>query len=250
MRAMRYRQGHENRRLDSLEHPGAAATPLALQGPRRRATALAPGGAPPGPRSLHQSGRLMAWLRVEEGIYRAVNPVTSRPWPGLFIKLSIRGKPAFVSAKTRNLKVARLRRADRQLRGQRGEAVLSGKLTVALLCDQLQTHYEVNATWNRNKRYALDLIRRELGTFHPAGLVTEHHDHIEAMQARWIRAGMTPATVNRYSNYLRRALRWAQIKGRLGTIPIVSRLDESGSRRGKMLPAEDADRLLPALASW
>jgi len=192
----------------------------------------------------------MAWQRVEEGLYRAVNPATGRPWPGLFMKLSVRGKPTFVSAKTRNVKVARLRRADRQLRGQRGEPVVSAKLTVAKLLDDLQRHYELDGTWNRNKRYALDLIRKELGPLHPAALVTEHQDHIEEMQARWKRAGMTNPTSNRYANYLRRALRWAVIKGRLGTIPIVGRLDESGSRRGKMLPAEEAERLLPELAPW
>src|SRR5215475_3837878 len=138
----------------------------------------------------------MAWHRVEEGIYQAVNPATGTPWPGLFLKLSVRGKPQFISAKTRNLKTARAKRYDRLAQAGRGEPVVSGKLTVGTLCDQLQAHYELDGRWTRDKRRALQLIRAALGRVHPAELVTAHHDLIEDMQASWKRAGMTNPTVN------------------------------------------------------
>jgi integrase len=192
----------------------------------------------------------MAWRRVEPGIYRQVDPTTGKEWPALYVKVSIRGRPRFLSAKTQHLKAARLRRADQELKAGRGEPVISGKLTVGKLCDQLQAHYELDDRWTRDKRRALLLIRVALGRVHPADLVTEHHDLIEDMQASWKRTGMSNPTINRYCNYLRRALRFAVTKGRLGSVPIVTRRDESKSKRGRYMPPEHAARIAAELAPW
>jgi integrase len=192
----------------------------------------------------------MAWHRVEEGIYQAVDAGTGTRSPKLYIKGSIRGRPFGPEATgTTSIKKARLLRADKMLKAARGETVVSGKLTMADLCDALESHYRLNDRWNRNKQHALNLVRRDLGRIHPAALVTEHHDHVEAMQAAWKRSGMTNPTINRYCNYLRRALRWAVTKGRLTAIPVVPRLSEKGSRRGKYLPPGEAARLLAELAA-
>src|SRR5262249_45007474 len=137
----------------------------------------------------------------------------------------------------------------KMLKGARGETVVSARLTVADLCDALEAHYRLNEKWNRNKRRALDLVRRDLGRVHPADLVTEHQDQIEAMQTAWKRSGMSNPTTNRYCNSLRRALRWAVRKGRLTAIPIVPRLSEEKSRRGKYLPPAEAARLHAELAA-
>jgi integrase len=61
---------------------------------------------------------------------------------------------------------------------------------------------------------------------------------------------VTNATINRRCNVLRRALRFAQRKGRVGVVPLVGRLDESKSRRGRYLAIPDAERLTAALAPW
>lgn len=193
----------------------------------------------------------MAWRKVEPGIYQAINPATGTPWPRYFVKYSIRGKPVGpVSAQTRSIKAARQFLRDQEGRGRRGEPVVSGRLTVGALCDALRDHYEVNDAWTRTKRHALDLIRAELGKVHPADLVTEHHDLILDMQAKWKRAGLTNASVNRYCNFLRRALRLGAQKGRLGTIPIVGRLDESKGARGRYMPPEHAEAIEGELAVW
>jgi integrase len=194
----------------------------------------------------------MAWQRIpnEHGLYRAVDPTTGKVRPTVYARYSVRGRPKFVSTRTSSIPKARLYRADKVLKGARGELVVSGRLTVAHLLDGLEARYRLDDAHTRTQKAHVAMVRAALGKVHPAELVTPTHDLIEELQARWKREGVTNATINRRCNVLRRALRLAAKKGKLAVVPIVGRLDESSSVRGKYLPVPESERLQAELPPW
>jgi integrase len=189
----------------------------------------------------------MAWSRVEQGIFRIVNPAGGL-YPAYYVRFSVRGRERFESAKTTSIKQARLYLASKHLASARGEPLVPGRITVAELLDDLGRAYELNGKLTRTKRAHLQLFRDALGHLHPTDCTA---DVVEELQRTWRATGtVTAATINRRCNVLRRAFRWGQRKGKIAFVPYVGRLDESTSPRGRYLPAPDARRLEVELAAW
>jgi len=192
----------------------------------------------------------MAYHRVEEGIYLAISQRTGKTGTMFQVKYSVRGQPVMESAKTDNLKQARLYRASKLLGSARGEPTGNARLTVGDLLTALEHEYEANDKLTRTKRAHLELFRQAFGRVHPADLVTAQRDLIVELRSRWKKAGTTNATINRRFNVLRRALRLAQQKGKIAVAPLIGRLNEDKSLRGKYLPPELADRIEAELPAW
>jgi integrase len=189
----------------------------------------------------------MAWHRVEEGIFRLVNPAGGL-YPTYYVRFSVRGRERFESAKTTSIKQARLYRASKQLATARGEPLAPGRITVTELLDDLERTYALNGKLTRTARAHLQLFRDALGHLHPTDCTA---DVVEELQRTWrATETVTAATINRRCNVLRRAFRWGQRKGKIAFVPYVGRLDESASPRGRYLPAPDARRLEAELAAW
>jgi integrase len=192
----------------------------------------------------------MAWQRVEAGIYRGISRRTGKLCPALYVKYSVRGTPVFESAKTRDIKKARLYRTSKLLGAARGEPLGASRLTVGDLLTALAVEYEANDKLTPTKRAHLALFWAAFGKVHPADLVTVQRDLIVELRSTWKRAGVTNATINRRFNVLRRALRLAQQKGKIAVAPLIGRLTESHSLRGRYLPPEVADRIEAELPGW
>ena len=94
-------------------------------------------------------------------------------------------------------------RVDRIAEIKRGERTAAGdKLTVSDLLDLVVTDYEVNNCRSLEGTIGqLEAVRVALGTRRASDVATEA---IKRMQARWLEAEISPATVNRRCDKLRR----------------------------------------------
>jgi integrase len=179
----------------------------------------------------------MAWHRLKDGLYRQRRPDGTGDYPTIFARYSVRGRRRFESTQTGNLKEAQLVLAAKQLAGRGGAPVVSGRITVGDLLDDLTRAYALNDRLSRTKRAHLARLRDALGHLRPPDVTA---DVIEQLQTTWLRTEpIKRATVNRRCNILRRAFRVAQRKGKIAHVPHIGRLDESDSVRGRhMTPAE------------
>jgi hypothetical protein len=155
----------------------------------------------------------------------------------LWIRYTIRGHKYREPVETTSRKKAADLRVDRIAEIKRGERTASGdKLTVSDLLDLVVTDYQVNSCRSlEGTRGQLEAVRTALGTRRAPDVTTEA---IKRMQARWLEAGASPATVNRRCDKLRRGFRLAQQAGLLHLVPYVPRLKEP-KHRGRYIRPED-----------
>jgi hypothetical protein len=142
-------------------------------------------------------------------------------------------------------------RATRIAEHAKGERTVESRtLTVAAVLAAVLTDYELNHRRSLDTaRGRAKAIAAALGPDTRAVDVTT--DRVQGMQRDWLRAGITPATVNRRCNLLRRGLRLLLRARRLPFVPDIPRLREP-KRRGRYITPTDAEALrqyLPAYAA-
>jgi integrase len=166
---------------------------------------------------------------LPEGVYRRGGK--------LWIRFTAAGHKYREPVTTTSPKKAAQRRIDRIAEVKRGESTPEGRtLTVGALLDLVVTDYTVNgyrsATGTRSQ---LEAVRAVLGTVRAEDVTTAA---IQRMQAAWLAAGASAATVNRRCDKLRRGFRLAQQGRRLHLVPHVPRLNEP-KRRGRYIRTTD-----------
>jgi integrase len=176
---------------------------------------------------------------LPEGVYRR--------GPHLWIRYTVRDHKYREPAETRSPKKAAQRRIDRIAEVKRGERTpMTDSLTVSVLLDLVVTDYAVNARRSAESGQAqLEAVRTAFAGWHAADVTT---DAIQRVQATWLAAGTSAATVNRRCDKLRRGFRLAQQGRRLHLVPYVPRLKEP-KRRGRYIRPVDLDvfaQYLPA----
>ena len=130
----------------------------------------------------------------------------------LWITYTVRGHRYREALDTRSWKKAAQFRIDRIAEVKRGERTAAGdKLTVNDLLDLVVTDYRVNNCRSLEGTIGqLEAVPTALGTRRASDVTTEA---IKRVQARWLEAGASPATVNRRCDKLRRGFRLAQQAG-------------------------------------
>ena len=142
------------------------------------------------------------------------------------------------SAKTDDRDKA-LRLLRKRLRQAHGEGDPAAKtLTVDAALDALVADQELRgAKAVRSLRYHVKPIRQAFAQTRVADLTHDRLErYIRARQARHLR----PATINRETGALTQALRLAQRRGRIRTVPHIPRLPERNTREGFLSPADFA----------
>jgi integrase len=120
-------------------------------------------------------------------------------------------------------------RAERITQLGRGEVVAdSRRLTIGKLLDVVLLDYEMNQRGSiKTAESRLRILRDAVG---PRTAVNFSTEDVQHLQARWLREGLTPATINRRCNLLRKAFRLSWRSGRLPRVLYVPRLDEHSAR--------------------
>jgi hypothetical protein len=168
----------------------------------------------------------------------------------LWIRYTVRGRKYREPAETNDPREAaqlRRRRIEQYERGERTRD--SGTLRVAAVLAAVLRDYEING------RRSLDTARSRVAALAAARLgdggpplgerlaVELTTDHVEALQVRWQRAGLTNATINRRCNLLRRGFRLMVRAKKLHFVPYIPRLKEQ-KRRGRYIAPADLETLM------
>jgi integrase len=167
--------------------------------------------------------------KLPEGVYRR----GTRLW----IRYTVGGHKYREAVTTTSPKKAAQRRIDRIAEVRRGEHTPDGqKFTVGDILDLVVTDYKVNDYRSlTGTRSQLEAVRTALGTWRAQDVTTAA---IQRMQAAWLAAGTSAATVNRRCDKLRRGFRLAQVARRLHLVPHVPRLKEPKNRGRYIRPAD------------
>lgn len=165
----------------------------------------------------------------------------------MWLRYSGRGKEYRKPARTKDPK-----KAYQQLRTLHGKAQ-SGvsvdpkveRVTVGALLAALEAHYRLEGVRGLvAARSHLKPIRQAFGDWRAVDLTSEAVDgYIEARLA----AGKRPATVNRETQLLGRAVRLALRQKRITAAPWIRRLSEAGNRREGFLEPAEVEALVAAL---
>src|SRR5438132_9362712 len=137
--------------------------------------------------------------------------------------------PPGKDGKPRSVRAALQYRSERITQLARGEVIAdSRRLTVGMLLDGVLLDYEING------RASVDTAKTRIRMLKEAVgsrlAVTFSTEDVQRLQIEWQRAGLTPGTINRRCNLLRKAFRLAWRSGRFPRLLYVPKLEEHAAR--------------------
>jgi integrase len=122
------------------------------------------------------------------------------------------------------------------------------RLTVSELIDDLLQHFELKGRKSVKKvGYHAKSVREHFGTRRAADVDASLIDkYVAAKQA----LGLKPATINRQTQLLGAALKLAVRRGKLTSVPIITKLSEAGNARQGFFEQADFEKVLSHLPEY